>query len=643
MRTSWKEGGGKILSAELLAKIYKSKGDYRKALEYSELRNQHQQQVERQQSNRQMALGEFTRDNAAEKARREAEVKAQLDQQRNIRYGLFAGLGVLALLAFLLFNRYRYKQRTNEQLEAKNLEVEAARLRAEQERRRAEASEAFKSRFLANMSHEIRTPLHGIAGFTDLVLETALSEKQRRYLSSIHHSTERLTEVVNDILDISKLEAGEVRLRQVPFSPARIAEDVQEALSVRAENKGIGLNVHIGEGVPDAVLGDPTRLYQILMNLAGNAVKFTEKGEVRLTVDGGRLTVDGSPAHPLTFSVADSGIGIPSEKLATIFDSFQQAGEDTTARFGGTGLGLTIARELVQLHGSDIHVGSEVGKGSTFYFILNLPLADAADLEKTSSTGADLYFPQKLKILLADDNAFNREIATEAIRRHFENSEVVEAVNGKEAVALLGQKNFDLILMDMQMPEMNGLEATQHIRQHLPEGKKGVPIIALTASATPEEIEKALASGMNRHLGKPFKPMELAQAIAEELGLSNPSDGVTLSHAVTKQDPIPKPDSNFDLRFLREFCGGDEEQVRHFIQKFVAQCPLEIGRLEAAFERHDREAIYQAAHSFKPQLEFVGLSEAARLAAALEQGARNGQPIAELMDLFEQLKGKLAG
>ncbi|MFN0214151.1 MAG: histidine kinase dimerization/phospho-acceptor domain-containing protein, partial [Saprospiraceae bacterium] len=276
---------GKMQAAELLTNIYKSKGNYRLALKYSELRYQHQQQVERQQSIRQMALGEFARDNAAEKARREAEVKAQLDQQRNMRYALFAGLGVLALLAFLLYNRFRFKQRTNAQLEAKNREVEAARSRAEQERQRAETSEAFKSRFLANMSHEIRTPLHGIAGFTDLLLETSLNEKQRRWLSSIHHSTDRLGEVVNDILDLSKLEAGEVKLRQVPFSPARVAADVQEALSLRAENKGIELSLHICDNVPEALSGDPTRLYQILMNLVGNAVKFTEKGSVTLAID----------------------------------------------------------------------------------------------------------------------------------------------------------------------------------------------------------------------------------------------------------------------------------------------------------------------------------------------------------------------
>ncbi|NUO02666.1 MAG: response regulator, partial [Saprospiraceae bacterium] len=216
--------------------------------------------------------------------------------------------------------------------------------------------------------------------------------------------------------------------------------------------------------------------------------------------------MDGSTAHALTFSIADTGIGIPPEKRTSIFDSFQQAGDDTTARFGGTGLGLTIARDLVRLHGSDIQVESTPGQGTVFSFALNLPLADAAGLESETARGGDLHFTQPLRILLADDNALNREIATAAIRKHFENAEIVEAATGREAVDLLASQPFDVILMDMQMPEMTGTEATRHIRQNL---HIDIPVIALTASATPEEIETALHSGMNRHLGKPFKPHEL--------------------------------------------------------------------------------------------------------------------------------------
>jgi signal transduction histidine kinase/DNA-binding response OmpR family regulator len=532
---------------------------------------------------------------------------------------------------------YIHRRETSLKQRQKELEKTVRERTAEavKQKERAETSEAFKSRFLANMSHEIRTPLHGIAGFTSLLLDTSLSEKQRRWLSSIHQSTERLTVVVNDILDISKLEAGKVRLRQTPFSPAGIAADVQDSLSIRAKYKGIDLTVLIGENVPEAVIGDPTRLYQILMNLAGNAVKFTENGEVRLSITDSKQSEPGIVY--LEFTVSDTGIGIPPDKISTIFESFQQAGDDTTARFGGTGLGLTIARELVQLHGSDIRVESELGKGSIFSFVLALPLANASDLHTKPYHSDSLYFSEPLRFLLVDENPLNREIAAEALYRHFENATITEAANGKEAIQRLEEQDFDLILMDVQMPEMSGTEATQYIRQYFTGAKQNIPILALSASTTPEEIEKNLESGMNRHLGKPFKPQELAAAIAELLQLT-PGQALPLTSVESAEPTLTNSDGPFDLSFLRDFCAGNEAQVQHFLQKFKAQCPLEMEQLEAAFQRQDMEGIYQAAHSMKPQLEFVGLKEAAHIAATLEQGGRGGQSFEELIGLLEKLR-----
>lgn len=631
-----KNNRGAAESSELLSQLYKSKGDFHNALKYSELRYFYQSQIDRRQSTRQLAFGEFTRENEVKTARREAEVQAQMLQQRNIRYALFAGLAVLTLLSFLFFNRFRLKQKTARQLEAKNLEVEAARTRAEQERARAEASEAFKSRFLANMSHEIRTPLHGIAGFTDLLLETSLSQKQRHWLASIHHSTDRLGEVVNDILDLSKLEAGEVKLRQIPFSPARVATDVYEALQLRAENKGIQLHLDIKENANVTVLGDPTRIYQILMNLVGNAVKFTEKGAVRLALNV--VEQAGDKRVAIEFAVSDTGIGIPADKLQVIFDSFQQADENTTARFGGTGLGLSIARELVQLHGSDIKVESEWGKGAAFSFVIDFPVTDAVahNLELKAES---LFFTQQLRILLADDNDLNREIATEAIYRHFENAEIVEAVNGKEVLEWVQKQHFDLILMDMQMPEMSGTEASRYIRQQL---FSEIPIIALTASATPDEIENALASGMNRHLGKPFKQAELARAIAGVMNFDVKEGAISGPTTPDIQETM-EDSEGFDLSFLREFCDGDEEQMRQFLQKFHDRCSTEIDRFQNALRAADPHAVYQVAHAFRPQLEFVGLKKAAAIMQEIETGAHNGQDLSALQELFARFQASLPG
>ena len=633
---------GSSVSAGLLSDIYKSKGNYTKALEFSELRYQFQQQIERQQSMRQLAFGEFTRDNAAQTARREAEVKAQLNRQRYIRYALFTGIGLLLILALLLYNRFRFKQKSAEQLKVKNKEVEIAL-------KRAEASEAFKSRFLANMSHEIRTPLHGISGFTDLLQGTNMNQRQRQWLSSIAHSADRLTDVVNDILDISKLEAGGVKLRLVPFSPARIVDDVKGALTILAEKKGISLQVQVDDNVPSAVVGDPTRLYQILMNLAGNAVKFTENGSVTLSVKSKMVTTHPHPlptsltllrSYVLTFSVTDTGIGIKPEKLSSIFESFQQAEDDTTAKFGGTGLGLTIARQLVRLHDSDIHVSSELGKGSTFSFQLIMQEADPSSLVVEQEIGNVFQFDQPIRILLADDNALNREIAIEAIRRHFENTVITEAVNGKEAVDFIQSNDYDIVLMDMQMPVLTGTQATHEIRRLRDTNKNVIPIIALTASATPEEIESALQSGMNGHLGKPFKPRELARTIAMNLHLESKLIETTTMPMHHAPDAINlAQDENLpDLSFLFEFTEGDRAQMIHFIQKFIDNYPKELTGMDNALKEGNLQSLYLAAHSFRPQLEFVGLKGAAALLLEMERGARDGMAISQIVLRFDEVK-----
>ena len=280
-----------------------------------------------------------------------------------------------------------------------------------------------------------------------------------------------------------------------------------------------------------------------------------------------------------------------------------------------------------------------MGKGSIFSFALSLPLADPADLEPETAKGGDLYFTQPLCILLADDNALNREIATGAIHKHFENAEIAEAATGRQAVELLASRPFDLILMDMQMPEMSGADATRHIRQHI---SNDIPIIALTASATPGEIEAALTSGMNRHLGKPFKSRELARVIAEVLGLPQTPARDFPDFENPEGQPFTSADKGvFDLRFLRDFCDSDEAQMQNFLQKFQEQCPLEIEKLETALGAEDRETLYRAAHSFRPQLEFIGLPEAAGLVLRLEQGAHDNCAFGELTALLQQVKAAL--
>ncbi len=624
-----------VTNASLLADIYKAKGDLKHSDEYRVISYQKKSFLDHQANDRKLAFAEFNRDNEIKKTQRDAEIQANMAQQRNIRYALLAGLVIFAVLTYLMYNRYQYKNRTTKELEIKNAEIEVARLRAEHERSRAEASEAIKSRFLANMSHEIRTPLHGIAGYTDLLLDTSISDKQRQWLTSIYQSTGRLGDVVNDILDFSKLEAAKVTLRKVNFSPTKIVTDVAGALDVQAKAKSIEFTKSIDDHIPSYVMGDPTRLFQILMNLCGNAIKFTEKGIVNLKIQNVDVYANRST---LKFVVSDTGIGIAADKLSTIFDSFQQAEEDTSARFGGTGLGLTIARELIHLFGGKLEVESEINKGSVFSFEVSFPIAAKDDDELIFQKHEGIFYSQPISILMADDNSMNLEIATEAIKRHFEHAFIVEAKNGKEVIEKLHEQIFDIILMDMQMPEMTGIETARYIRSHFEGAARNIPIMALTASTTPDEIQNAIASGMNKHLGKPFKPFELAKEIVELLGLQPDSNSYSRDTGIAPFTSIDKNMDNQDLRFLRDFCNHDENLVQHFLRKFQSQLPFELEQLQKLIEHQDRNGIYLAAHSLKPQLEFVGLTEATEIAASIEKGARNGMSFVELQKKLEQLK-----
>ena len=541
----------------------------------------------------------------------------------------------LLLLAILYFNNQQ-KTKANKVLRRALNSLNATQQQLIAQKERAEQGEQFKQRFLAHISHEIRTPLHGIAGFADLLLETSLTEKQRRWLFSISHSTERLNEVVNDVLELSKLEAGAVQLRKIPFSPESIARDVQESLALRAQNKGIDLLLELQENVPEAVLGDPTRLFQILINLVGNAVKFTEKGAVRMLVDADLPHEDAQQVY-LRFRIIDTGIGIPAEKIKAVFGSFQQAGEDTVARFGGTGLGLTVTQELVQLYCGEIHVESTLAVGTTFTVTIPFPVTDTANLSIKTEEPIEMYSTQKLRILLVDDNELNREIAHEAILRHFENAEIVEATNGKEAINTLETEPFDIVLMDMQMPTLSGTEATRLIRASDTIPDPELPIIALTASTTQEDIERALNSGMNTHLSKPFKPYQLAAVMGEALGLESDEKAISsLTVPVVEQ-----ADQFLDLSFLRDFTEDDEEQMRYFIKKFLKQSPLEMEQLQQALQTADYNSLGQIAHSFKPQLEFVGLKKTAALVKELELGAKTGLPMDQLSGILDQISGDL--
>ena len=505
--------------------------------------------------------------------------------------------------------------------------AELAQTKAESATINAEHAVKAKQQFLSNMSHEIRTPMNAIIGFTKVVLKTDLSTKQKEYLSAIKMSGDALIVLINDILDLVKVDAGKMVFEQVPFKMHLSIKAMLHVFETKIQEKNLELVTQYDPSIPEVLLGDSVRLHQIILNLLSNAVKFTSKGKITVSV---RLLNQDDEKVTIEFSVSDTGIGIPENKIDSIFENFQQASSGTSRLYGGTGLGLAIVKQLVETQGGTIALKSKEGEGSTFSFLLgflktNVVVETAAEILKLDSTNKDI------KVLVVEDMALNQLLMKTLLDDFGFERDIAE--NGQIAIEKLKTKSFDIVLMDLQMPVMNRFEATEYIRNTM---NSKIPIVALTADVTTVDLAKCKAVGMNDYLAKPVDERLLYSKI---IGLVKRPSIIKVPKLKLETDNVIKKIKCIDLDYLKQLTKSNPKLMMEMISIYLAQTPPLISTMKQSLHDEDYSLLRSSVHKMIPSFSIMGISpDFEKKAKKIQESANNEQINEEVNEMAVELE-----